>query len=47
MVAMPNVQVTEELVNLMNAQRAFEANVQALSVGREMANRALRVGRSS
>lgn len=47
MVALPNVQVVEEMTNLMNAQRSFEANLKAITIGREMAQRALRVGRNS
>ena len=45
-VKMPNVTIVEELVNLRNAQRSFEANLAALNVSRELANRALRIGRS-
>ncbi len=44
---LPNVQIVEEMVNLMNARRSFEANLAALRVSREMAQRALRVGRPS
>jgi len=42
---LPNVNVVEELTNLRNAQRSFEANLAAISIAREMANRALRLGR--
>ncbi len=45
-VRLPNVRVVEEMVNLMNAARAYEANLTALRAGREMAERALRLGRS-
>jgi flagellar basal-body rod protein FlgC len=45
-VRLPNVRVVEEMVNLMNASRSYEANLSALRTGREMAERALRIGRS-
>ncbi len=44
-VRLPNVQVVEESVNLMNAARSFEANLMAIRTSREMAERALRLGR--
>ncbi len=47
MVLMPNVDVGEELVNLMSAQRAYEANLNAIQVSREMAQRAIRIGQTS
>ena len=46
-VLLPNVSIVEELVNLRNAQRSFEANLTAVSASREMAQRALRIGRNS
>jgi flagellar basal-body rod protein FlgC len=46
-VRLPNVSVVEELVNLRSAQRAFEANLAAIGAAREMALRALRVGKTS
>ena len=45
-VRMPNVQVVEEMVNLMNAQRSYEANIQVIQSSRDMALRALRIGRT-
>ncbi len=45
-VRLPNVQVVEEMVNLMNAARSYEANLSALRASREMAERAMRIGRS-
>ncbi len=45
-VQLPNVTAVEELVNLRNAQRSFEANLAALNITRELAQRALRIGRS-
>jgi flagellar basal-body rod protein FlgC len=44
-VKMPNVNVMEEMVNMMSASRAYEANVQAISTARTMWNRALEIGR--
>jgi flagellar basal-body rod protein FlgC len=45
-VRLPNVQIVEETVNLMNASRAYEANIAAIGVSREMADRAIRIGRT-
>jgi flagellar basal-body rod protein FlgC len=45
-VRLPNVDVIEEMVNLRSAQRSFEANLSAISAAREMALRALRLGRN-
>ncbi len=45
-VRLPNVQIVEETVNLMNASRAYEANLVAISISREMAERAMRMGKS-
>jgi flagellar basal-body rod protein FlgC len=44
-VKMPNVNVMEEMVNMMGASRAYEANVQAINATRTMWNRALEIGR--
>jgi flagellar basal-body rod protein FlgC len=44
-VQMPNVNVMEEMVNMMSASRAYEANVQTISTARAMWNRALDIGR--
>jgi flagellar basal-body rod protein FlgC len=44
-VRMPNVQMIEEMVNLQNAARAYEANLMAIRTGRQMVERALRLGR--
>jgi len=44
-VQMPNVNVMEEMVNMLSASRAYEANVQAISTARTMWNRALDIGR--
>ena len=45
MVHMPNVNVTEEMVNMIAASRAYEANVQAIAAARSMWSRALDIGR--
>ncbi len=45
-VRLPNVSIVEETVNLMNASRSYEANIAAINVGREMADRAMRMGKS-
>ncbi len=45
-VKLPNVEIVEETVNLMNASRSYEANLAAIRVSREMAERALRMGRA-
>jgi flagellar basal-body rod protein FlgC len=45
-VVMPNVNVMEEMVNMISASRAYEANVQAIGATRAMWNRALEIGRS-
>ena len=42
----PNVNNTEEQVDLLEASRAYEANVSALSVVKAMAAKSLEIGRS-
>ena len=44
-VAMPNINVMEEMVNMISATRGYEANVTALKAAKEMASRALEIGR--
>lgn len=46
MVALPNVNVVEEVTNLLSASRAFEANLAVLRKVREMAQATLQIGRS-
>ncbi len=46
MLRLPNIQIVEEMTNLMNAQRAFEANLSAISTSRTLAERALRIGKT-
>jgi flagellar basal-body rod protein FlgC len=44
-VTMPNVNLMEEMVNMMNATRAFEANTIAVKAQKDMALKALQIGR--
>jgi flagellar basal-body rod protein FlgC len=44
-VAMPNINVMEEMVNMISATRGYEANVTALKAAKEMASRALEIGK--
>ena len=44
-VAYPNVNPMEELVNLMLASRSYEANVAAFNAAKNMAMKALEIGR--
>ncbi|MGB9619112.1 MAG: flagellar basal body rod protein FlgC [Armatimonadota bacterium] len=46
MVAMPNVNIVEEMVDMISATRAYEANVQAIVAARVMAAKALEIGRA-
>jgi len=44
-VAMPNINPTEEMVDLMLATRSYEANVAAFNASKMMALKALEIGR--
>ena len=44
-VAMPNINLMEEMVNLISATRSYEANVSAIKAAKEMALKALEIGR--
>lgn len=44
-VAKPNVHVVKEMVDLITASRAYEANIAALNSAKSMAQRALEIGR--
>jgi flagellar basal-body rod protein FlgC len=44
-VNMPNIQVMTEMVNMITATRAFEANTTALNDEKQMAMKALEIGR--
>lgn len=43
-VALPNVNPVDEMVNMMTATRAYEANIRAMNAARSMALRALEIG---
>lgn len=45
-VLMPNVDAVVEMVNMISAARAYEANVTALNAAKGMAQKALEIGRS-
>lgn len=44
-VAMPNINLMEEMVNLISATRSYEANATAFKAAKEMALKALEIGR--
>ena len=44
-VRMPNVEVVQEMVDMMAAFRAYEANITALNAFKDMANKTLEIGR--
>jgi flagellar basal-body rod protein FlgC len=44
-VAMPNINLMEEMVNMISASRSYEANVTALKAAKDMALKALEIGR--
>jgi flagellar basal-body rod protein FlgC len=44
-VMMPNVNILNEMVDLISASRAFEANVTAINSEKQMAMKALEIGR--
>jgi flagellar basal-body rod protein FlgC len=44
-VAMPNINVMEEMVNMISATRGYEANVSALKAAKDMASVALEIGK--
>ncbi len=44
-VSMPNINVIEEMVNMMMALRAYEANVKAFNISKGMYQKALEIGR--
>jgi flagellar basal-body rod protein FlgC len=45
MVRLPNVNVAREMVDLVTASRAFEANLSVVRTSRQMAIKALQIGR--
>lgn len=46
-VTMPNVNVVEEMVDMMTANRSYEANLQALQTARQMFTSSLRIASTS
>lgn len=44
-VALPNISLSEEMVNMISATRSFEANVAAIKATKNMVNKALEIGR--
>lgn len=44
-VAMPNINVMEEMANMISAQRSYEANVTALNTTKSMALKTLEIGK--
>lgn len=44
-VAYPNVNVMKEMANMMSAQRAYDANITTLTTTKQMAMKALEIGR--
>lgn len=45
MVQMPNVDVVTEMVNLISASRAYEANITSINTTKSMALKALEIGK--
>lgn len=45
MVRLPNVNLAREMVDLVTASRAYEANLSVVRTARQMATRALQIGR--
>jgi flagellar basal-body rod protein FlgC len=44
-VALPNVNPAEEMVDMLSASRAYQANLTAISLIRDLVQRALELGR--
>ncbi len=44
-VAMPNINVMKEMADMIQAQRAYEANISAFNTTKSMATKALEIGR--
>ena len=44
-IALPNINVVEEMVNMISATRSYEANVTAVKASKDMASDALEIGR--
>ena len=44
-VAMPNINMVEEMVDMMSASRSYEANLTAINAAKSMARKALELGK--
>lgn len=44
-VAMPNINIVEEMVNMISASRSYEANVSAIKATKDMVSSALEIGK--
>ena len=44
---MPNVNIVTEMVDMISATRAYEANIQAINAAKTMASQALGIGRNT
>ena len=44
-VALPNINLMEEMVNLLSATRSYEANVTAIKASKSMVQKALEIGK--
>ena len=44
-VAMPNINIVEEMVDMISATRSYEAGVAAINASKDMALKALEIGR--
>ncbi|MBQ3034026.1 MAG: flagellar basal body rod protein FlgC [Deferribacterales bacterium] len=45
-VAFPNISPVEEMVNLLEAARSYEANISTITTAKQLANSALSIGRA-
>ena len=43
--SLPNVEVVNEMINLISASRAYEANITAVNTTKTMAMKALEIGK--
>ena len=44
-VTMPNVDIVKEMVDMISASRAYDANVQITNAAKSMINKALEIGK--
>lgn len=45
-IALPNINVVEEMVNMISASRSYEANVTAVKASKDMVSSALEIGKA-